>query len=152
MAFRLQTAEGKIKEYQTVKGVGGIGGEASGADKWITKCGQEWDGLPELHQECDHLECAIHTAEEWKLNLILGVPFFGAIAAISFHFRILEGLKGPATLVSLAFAVGAIILLVWGLAGKNCWDELNEFKNNGTIKGIKAWQIHEDSPIHATKS
>jgi hypothetical protein len=148
MVVRLQTVEGKIKEYQTVYGVGSvIGGEVSGVDKWISKCGGEWNKMPEPHQECSHLECAIRAAEDWKFNLIFGLPFFGAIAAISFHFRDLEGLRGIFTLVSLAFAIGAIILLVLGLAGKSNWDELNEFKNNGTVKGIAAWQIHENPNI-----
>jgi len=35
MAVRLQTANGEIKEYQTIRGVGtAIGGEVSGCDTW----------------------------------------------------------------------------------------------------------------------
>jgi hypothetical protein len=145
MAVRLQTANGKIKEYQTIRGVStAIGGEVSGCDKWITKCGREWDKVPESYQECDHLDCAIRVVEIWQLKVIFGL-FFGVIAAIVFGSRTIEGAKDPiATLFSLAFAVLAIILLAWGFVEKNLWDELNEFKNNGTIKGIKARQIFED--------
>lgn len=102
MPVRLQTAKGLIKEYKTVYAVSSCIGDASGVDKWITKCGREWDKLPELHQECDHLECAIRAVEEWKLNLIFGLPLFVGIAAISFHLRTLEGLRGPAILISSA--------------------------------------------------
>lgn len=119
----------------------------SWCDKWITKCGREWDKVPESYQECDHLECAIRLAETWQLKVIFGL-FFGAIAAISFGIRTMETPKDiiiAATLFSLAFAVMATILLVWGSVEKDHWNELNEFKNNGTIKGIKAWKISEDT-------
>lgn len=140
MVFRLQTSEGKIKEYQTIKGVGNwIGGEVSGVEKWITKCGREWDRLPEPHQECCHLECAIDKADIWDLYAMATV-FFGSIAAISFY--IIN--SGPNVIISFPFAVLTMILLVLALDEKKCWDELKEFKNKGTIKGIKAWQISEE--------
>ena len=72
---------------------------------------------------------------------------FGAIAAITFGIRTMGAPKDmivTATLFSLAFAVMATILLVWGFVEKDIWDELNEFKNNATIKGIKARQIFGD--------
>ena len=49
MAVRLQKADWNIKEYQTVYGVGAsISGEVSGYDKWVAKCGREWDKEPGL--------------------------------------------------------------------------------------------------------
>lgn len=127
MAVRLQTAEGKIKEYQTVIGVGScIGGEVSGVEKWITKCGREWDRLPEPHQECCHLECAIDKADIWKLYAMAAV-FFGSIAAISFGITA-RGAPRAILLITISFAVMAIIFLVWALDEKYCWDDLNEFK------------------------
>jgi hypothetical protein len=146
MVVRLQTAEGKIKEYQTVKGVGDLNGEGSGVDKWITKCGREWDRVPEIHQECSHLECAIDKANIWKLHAT-AVVLFGLITAISFGIAdkiVDKGAPGAILLFAFPFAVITIILLVSALDEKKCWDELNEFKNDGSIKGIKAWQIHED--------
>ena len=143
MVVRLQTAEGKIKEYQTIKGVGNcIGGEVSGIEKWITKCGREWDRLPEPHQECCHLECAIDKADIWKLYAMATV-FFGSITVISFY--IIN--SGPNVIISFPFAVLAIILLVLALEEKKCWNELNEFKNKETINGIKAWQISENPEL-----
>jgi hypothetical protein len=148
MGLRLQLENGEIKEYKTARGVGAaIGGEVSECDKWITGCGREWDKVPESYQECDHLECAIRAAVTWQLNVIFGI-FFAAIAAISFGIRTMGPPKDiiiAATLFSLAFAVMATILLVLGFVEKGLWDELNEFKNNGTIKGIKAWKISEDT-------
>ena len=82
MVVRLQTAEGKIKEYQTIKGVGNcIGGEVFGIEKWITKCGREWDRLPEPHQECCHLECAIDKADigscmQWQRSFLDRLQLF----------------------------------------------------------------------------
>ena len=143
MVVRLQTAEGKIKEYQTIKGVGNcIGGEVSGVEKWITKCGREWDRLPEPYQECCHLECAIDKAEIWELYAMATV-FFGSITAISFYI-VANGAPNVISLMTISFAVLTIILLILALEEKKCWNELNEFKNNGTIKGIKACQILND--------
>ena len=87
MAVRLQTAEGNIKEYQTVYGVGApIGGEVSGYDKWVAKCGGEWDKEPEPHQECDHLECAIYIVERRR-----GLKMIGAyLAGIATSFFVLQ--------------------------------------------------------------
>jgi hypothetical protein len=64
MAVRLQTAEGKIKKYETVYSVGG-GGDGP-PDKYLTKCGKEWKRAPKPHDECDHLDCAIYLAEKQR--------------------------------------------------------------------------------------
>ena len=60
MVVRLQTAEGKIKTYETIEGTGE--GEY-GPDKYIAKCGREWKEKPKPQDECDHLDCAIYLAE-----------------------------------------------------------------------------------------
>ena len=70
----------------------------------------------------------------------MATVFFGSIAAISFY--IIN--SGPNVIISFPFAVLTMILLVLALDEKKCWDELKEFKNKGTIKGIKAWQISEE--------
>jgi hypothetical protein len=54
---------------------------------------------------------------------------------------------GRATYIFVIFicsAVLAIILLSVGRDEEKRFDELNEFKNNGTINGIKAYKITED--------
>jgi hypothetical protein len=146
MVVRLQTEEGNIKKYQTVHGVSGAEG---GCYKWITKCGSEWDKEPEPHQECNHLECAIYLAKDWQEKELAGL-FFGAIAFISFGIATraeLVSIIGRASYIFVIFicsAVLAIILLSVGRDEEKRFDELNEFKNNGTINGIKAYKITED--------
>jgi hypothetical protein len=82
MVVRLQTAEGKIKEYHTVRGVGtAIDGEVSGCDKWITKHGREWDKAPKSCQKCDQLDCAIYSAEQLA-ELDPSAKFYFAITSI----------------------------------------------------------------------
>ena len=146
MVVRLQTAEGKIKEYQTVYGVGPtIGDQVSGYDKWITKCKREWDKEPEPHQECDHLECAIYIVEDWRLKEIAGW-LLAAIAAIFFGISIIEHATYP-FLISVFSAIFAIASLAWGREEENRWNELNEFRDKGTIKGIMASQIFYDGEV-----
>lgn len=91
MSVRLQTDKGEIKEYQTFYGVGSCIGDVSEVDKWITKCGREWDRMPESHQECDHVECAIRAIDSGKFNLIFGFPFLWRLQPF---FPISEPSKG----------------------------------------------------------
>ena len=73
----------------------------------------------------------------------MAAVFFGSIAAISFGITA-RGAPRAILLITISFAVMAIIILVLALEEKYCWDDLNEFKNNGSIKGVKAWQISEE--------
>jgi hypothetical protein len=147
MVVRLQTADGKINEYQTVYGVGNpIGGEVSGYEKWITKCGREWDKEPEPDQECDHLMCAIHNAEHWELHRMMS-GIFTAFAIIIFGIAQLFRYGPPISLLVLSMTFVFLAILIWICSHeeKGRWDELNEFKNNGTIKGIIASQISDNT-------
>ena len=55
MVVRLQTAEGRIKKYQTTRVLFESYVEGFPIDKYVTKCGREWKPGTE-NQECDHLE------------------------------------------------------------------------------------------------
>lgn len=65
MVVRLQTAEGKIKEYQTIQWKSG------GEDRpsiYFTACGRKWEDWPRNWNDfnylnCNHLDCAIAYAD-----------------------------------------------------------------------------------------
>ena len=53
-------------------------------------------------------------------------------------------LESNSLLILVSSTILAICCLTWGHDEKSQLCELNEFKNNGTIKGIKARQIFDD--------
>lgn len=81
MVVRLQTEDGKIKEYQTVDGGGGGEHDLHPA-KYVSKCGREWRYECKPQEECDHLECAIAVAEHSEASCKSAstlMPILGAI-------------------------------------------------------------------------
>lgn len=144
MVFCLQTAEGRIKEYQTTRVLFVSYVEGFPIDRYATKCGREWKP-GEKDQECDHLECAIYLAEQHSedkrgASIILMVFAFANI--------IIFGIEWPQLFDSAVIYSGLLILLaVWflfsGLRSGKRLKELTEYRDKGTINGIKAWQIFE---------
>jgi hypothetical protein len=139
MSVRLQTADGEIKEYDTVEGV--YMGEAYNPQpsKWISNCGREWENEPKPYEECDHLECAIYLAEKSTTYSLVVLTVI-----IGIHFIIIISTK--MLTMTLIIVVILSILLASIITRLGSWkklNELNEFRDNGTIKGIKAWQIFE---------
>jgi hypothetical protein len=139
MVVRLQTAEGKIKEYRTVYGEGSNYGEPASPEKYVTKCGQEWRSDPGPQEECYHLECAIYLVERQK-RTGYGIFKFSLIFAIGFMVFMRQDLgfvlmfSGLSTLMAFAFLINGL------MAGKR-FDELTEYRDKRTINGIRAWQI-----------
>lgn len=136
MVVRLQTAEGKIKEYQTIQWKSG--GEDS-PSIYFTACGRKWEDWPRNWNDfdylnCDHLDCAIAYAKaqakpESMIFLIIGL---------------LITVLGPLWLES-----DSILVLLWFFLlpllysmqiEKNAikqFEELTEYKDKGTINGVK---------------
>ena len=150
MSVRLRTTEGEIKEYQTVYGVGctPLGNDYYDYEKWVSKCGTEWYKKPELHEECDHMECAIYSAE-YDRGKKAGANTLAAIAAIFFVITVMIKPLGMIWLVPFFFFVFfvfvSILHLGIGLKAEEYLNELTEYKDKGTIKGIKACQISGQS-------
>jgi hypothetical protein len=141
MVVRLQTAEGEIEEHQTVCGVGGapIGDMGSWYDKWVTKCGREWINVPEPHQECDHLECAIDCAEnnidEYQADVI------GSIIIIIFIICLWKLFEHILILFFIFMFTLALSMFFYSvMLYKNEFNQLSEFRDKGTINGINAWK------------
>lgn len=163
MAVWLQTEDGKIKEYKTAYGVDfRFVGEYNDYDKWVTKCGKEWRIKPNPQDQCDHLECAIHVAESSAATK-KNVPHTAAweailLAIILMIFQVMKQYEirletniffthfvEPIIVLLFIFLITLFLasiltyFLEYGAEGR--LDELNEFRINGTIKGIKASQI-----------
>jgi hypothetical protein len=149
MAVRLQTAEGEIKDYQTVYGVGctPMGTDYYDYEKWVSKCGTEWHAEPEPHEECGHLECAIYKAE-YERGKKTGGAFVAAIASVFFVIAVIARPNGIIGLVAVMFFVFLVAVAIWhlgvGLKAEENLDELTEYKDKGTINGIKAFQTFKD--------
>ena len=136
MAVRLQTSEGKIKEYRTTYGVGDNGsGNNPRPEKYVSPCGMEWNFQPEPNEECDHLNCAIYLAKEERdcapryFVLLIVV----AVILLLFNFA-----------VAVIIILTGVVSLISGIRSGNRLDELCEFSLKGTINGIMAWRIFED--------
>lgn len=144
MVFCLQTAEGRIKEYQTTQVLFVSYVEGFPIDKYVTKCGREWKP-GDKNQECDHLECAIHLAEQDGEDL-RGAS--GFLIVFAFAIIIIVSIRWPQSFDSAITVSGLMILLAFnflflGLRSKKRFKELTEYRDKGTINGIKAWQIFE---------
>ena len=64
MVVRLQTADGKVRRFPTTYSEGQR--ESGIPEKYATYCGMELKNAPKEHEECDHLDCAIHYAKQKK--------------------------------------------------------------------------------------
>lgn len=148
MVIRLQTTDGKIKKYNTAEAV--YMGEAYNpqSSKWITNCGREWANEPKTYEECDHLECAIYLAEKSTtyslvvLTVIIGIEFI-LILSTKMHT------------MTLIIVVILSILLASIITRLGSWKKLNElteFRDNGTINGIRAWQLFYDQEVAKKKA
>jgi hypothetical protein len=138
--IRLQTTDGELKKYSTVEAV--YMGEAYNPQpsKWITNCGREWENEPKHYEECDHLECAIYLAEKSTTYSLVVLTVIIGIASVI----ILSTKMYTTTLIIIIFLS---IILASMITRHGPWKKLNElteFRDNGTINGIKAWQISEE--------
>jgi hypothetical protein len=154
MVVRLQTAEGKIKEYGTTQVLFMSGVEGSPVDKYITKCEREWKPGT-TNQECDHLDCAICLAkqqikegpEAFRILIMLAVVAIIIIFGIKW-----EQVFGFAFTFSGALTLLAFWFLIFGFKAGKRFEELTEYRDKGTIKGIEAWQIFEDQEVAKKKA
>ena len=148
--LRLQMDNGEIKEYETVYCVGCTSREVNFFDyrKLAERCGIK---LPkEPCQECSSLNCAIYKAEKRGRRYKLIKPFLAIFIAISFIILVIAEHRIMPLIIFVLSVFAAIVLFNFGQKHKKYLDELNEFKNNGTINGIQARQISEEPQTHQT--
>lgn len=141
MAVRLETEKGVVKTYRTSFGLDSVEPVYEVGD-YKSKCGREWKGEPPINEECDHLDCAIWANEQYSRtfkNLSLFMIGFGLVCMLlgwvfgsEFFYSF-----GPLE-ICLAFLPG-IYYLCYQFKGLY----LKEFKEKGTIRGVKAHHIKE---------
>lgn len=139
--LRLQNENRGIKEYKTAYVVGCKSREDKFFDyrSWAYKCGIKWPKEP--CQECTPLECAIYKAERnWRRYKITKL-FFAAIAVIFLPILALAEHRLIPLIIFVLSASALFVVIGFGQKYKDRLDELNEFRNNETIKGIRAWKI-----------
>jgi hypothetical protein len=128
--MRLQLENGKITTYKTLFSIGG--GEA--ISRIETKCGIKWPNPPV--GGCDHLDCAIYATEqeirEYKLIIISTIVFAVGGFILTFSNR-------TAWPLSLSLIPTIPGLFAYHILKRQ--KELVEFKEYGTIKGIKASKL-----------
>jgi len=150
MAVRLQTTEGEIKGYGTAQVLFVSYVEGSPVDKYVTKCGREWKH-GEKNQECNHLECAICLAKQQRKEGPQVFTFLIMLAVVAIILIFVIKWKqefGFALTFSGALTLLAFWFLIFGLRAGKRFEELIEFRDKGTINGIRAWQISEEPQTH----
>lgn len=155
MVVCIETIEGKIKKYRTIEPVYPSNrDDYSPPEKYIAYCGREWKDKPEEHEECDHIDCALYLAKKSSDNgpmLFIILSAFGVGFALFFLWKDLNfnfeflGVTIPVHLLffGILFLL-ALSSLIEGLRSGKQFDELNEYKNKGTINGVRAWRIYEE--------
>ena len=135
MAFRLFTADGKIRVFQTHKQVGG--GEYS-PPKYVTSCGMEWKTEPKPYETCDHIDCAIEvqrSSSNEKGALII-------LPSLVIGYMLLELVKrgdliAPPIVGIIIFA--GFLILIYNFKDDEKLGQLNEYVFSGTIDGMRAY-------------
>lgn len=135
MALKLLLKSNDIKEYATVSEAGG--GEG-GPTTYSTKCGLIQDCSARPTEECDHLDCAIDVTIQ-DVKIFKALLYFSAIGFLLFilidRSRITLWIWGTVILINLS-------IFGWGAySSYKRRNELIEFKNYGTINGIKASKL-----------
>ena len=136
MSVRLQLENGEINNYCTW--YSRTEGE-SGPTTYHTECGMFWDKEPPSDGGCGHIECAIKAAEFEANFFIAGICVLALMFLIMFIFQMIE--EG----VTSSFIIyAALLVLPIGLSFRGFdkeYRELVEFRDHGTINGIRAEQI-----------
>ncbi|HNX40292.1 MAG TPA: hypothetical protein PKK11_06875 [Methanothrix sp.] len=134
MSLKIRLANDETLTYRT--SYPGLGENPS----HHTKCGLKWSNSPSEDDECDHLDCAIVAANRISRDCVIFLAFslFFAVFAVG-RDAIPEGFLGPAM---VAFGILIIAFTVHTLyRNYQSMNELTEFRDKGSINGIKAFRI-----------
>lgn len=135
MVLSIRLATGKIRKYRT--SYSGTGENPT----YHTKCGMFWANLPKPDKECDHLDCALAAAEYETFGSRLFLVF--SLLVIAWGGSKIIGIifKGGWSILVVAIGVLILALMVYALYRSSMdKNELIEFRDKGTIGGIKAWK------------
>lgn len=138
MVLRLQTKEDQIKTYQTINNI--YGTQDFTPIICFTKCGLDSRFPPKLNEGCGHLECAIFSAKRDKKQYSAAVILLITIIIISFIYSWKVPGSDIDTFFLLFFTPVAFAGYINGYRSGKRLNELTEYKDKGTINGIKACQ------------
>lgn len=154
MALRLQLEDGTIKEYSTWYPIYYGQGEGK-PHAYGTKCGIRWNQEPDRSDGCGHVDCALRACGGGIFSGIIIALFFTGFAAFGLYIMIQEG--GYAWIILLIPAIASIafsysmIKHSWKnqkILNQKILDEIWEFRDYGTINGLKAQMIESYSTIN----
>jgi hypothetical protein len=141
MALKLKLDDGTIKEYSTYYRYGG-GENDYKPPICETKCGIKWnpDWEPD-RKGCDHFDCAMYILEgniKSYPNVIfasIGIMLFFVLVEMGSGMKSIEFVIGYSSIMIIILSI-----LFRNLARESTQEkrELIEFRDHGTINGIKA--------------
>ena len=136
MTVKLKLETGEIKEYKTLC----MDYWGEGYTEYKSECGIRWNSnssepRPSLDEGCDHLNCAIY-ASKYDNNKLKIISVITIVIFSSIFFLMGDGDSAYAVLIGI---FGFSLSLLENRDTK----ELNEFKTQGTVNGIRAHQIFE---------
>jgi len=140
MAFKLLLENGKVKCYHTAYGASYSGN--GDITTYQTKCGLKWIDKPATYEECNHLDCAIMAADEEVSSGWLAILICAIMVVISPPIASRGFWEGIFAAFSIIFFLAMGLFLISSTkkdADKS--RELKEFRDHGTVNGIKARQV-----------
>lgn len=141
MSVRLQLANGKVKDYTTYYANRDV---ESDSTTYHTECRMIWKDAPPPGAECEHLVCAIRAAEDQAngSRLAVGYILFLIIFIITFSHNHPPDLSIKAILDLYGiFSLIFIYVALFAYKDHRKTLELKEFKDHGTVNGIRAKQL-----------
>ena len=133
MALNIQLATGETRTYST--SYSSLGENPS----HHTKCGLAWPNCPAQEEVCNHLDCAIVAAKREIRDCTLFLAFCFFIIVTRGNKVTLDGIIDRVMVVfGVLILTSVVYMLYHSFQSKN---ELTEFRDKGTVKGITAWKI-----------
>ena len=145
MALRIQLRNGQAKDYKTW-----FESTDDGQTIYRTECKMKFRGRPNEMDGCDHIECAMKSAnwgkEEYReISRVLAfvAVFLILVALLTVIFEIESVFRSVALWLAATYmAFGSICYYQYiTKENSNEYIELIEFKENGTINGVEAKKI-----------
>ena len=133
MVIRLQLDNGTIRAYKTWY-------ETEGSEwappEYKTKCGINWDFSPHFDNGCDHIDCAIRAAEQprYEAKALFACGVLWILFSSIFFLDWLLSIFG-------FFMWSVFAFLSYRKVDNKLIEELIEFRDHGTVNGIKASKL-----------
>jgi len=140
MSVRLQLDNGEVKKYCTWR----VHFEEYVPPTYRTECGMIWDTELPFDAGCKHIDCAIFIAKydmRESIQIALIIPLSIIFCAIAFLEPSTENINDKLLIL------GIICLLLFVFFAWSAYTsyrqacELKEFRDHGTVNGIRAEQI-----------